>query len=307
MKQLRRLDVSAPQDTYARAKRCVLRSFDLTGAEFRALQRKRPELVVIDGEALLLALPFRGVAVDLCYAFPGRDAFVQQFSPMFERLLPAVRQEEAPLGFRFDLLDRSSRPYVEPVLTTHAFEVSREWMRMALVELPDAGPPRDKVASGFVLRAATPKDAETIAELDAAAFPIQFLTAGAVPSLMTKGRVFRILEETSTRRAAGLLMLRIDEAGVGHVSTLAVHPNEQRRGLGEALLRWALAWLRKEGVRRATLYVDTDNAPAIALYRKLGFAPADFGLSYRRPIDEEEVRQVVEKRRGSLIKFGGWR
>ena len=64
----------------------------------------------------------------------------------------------------------------------------------------------------------------------------------------------------------------------------------------------ALGWFRQEGLRRATLTVDTDNGPAIALYRKLGFAPAETGIDYRRPIDEEEVRQVLEKHRASHIR-----
>jgi ribosomal protein S18 acetylase RimI-like enzyme len=43
--------------------------------------------------------------------------------------------------------------------------------------------------------------------------------------------------------------------------------------------------------------VNTDNGGAIALYRKLGFVAAETGLDYRRPIDEEEVRQVLERQR----------
>ena len=80
-----------------------------------------------------------------------------------------------------------------------------------------------------------------------------------------------------------------------------MHPDWQRRGLGEAMVRWALGWFRGEGLRRADLTVSVDNAPAIALYRKLGFASGEMGLDYRRPIDEEEVRQVLEKHRTAHI------
>jgi ribosomal protein S18 acetylase RimI-like enzyme len=55
-------------------------------------------------------------------------------------------------------------------------------------------------------------------------------------------------------------------------------------------------------LRRATLTVNVDNGAAIALYRKLGFATVEIGLDYRRPIDEEEARQVLEKHRAPLIR-----
>jgi ribosomal protein S18 acetylase RimI-like enzyme len=44
-----------------------------------------------------------------------------------------------------------------------------------------------------------------------------------------------------------------------------------RRGLGEALLRAALAWAKASGLVWMDLGVFDDNAPAVALYRKLGF------------------------------------
>ena len=199
------------------------------------------------------------------------------------------------MGFRLTLTDAPSRPYLEPVLSVHAFELSREWIKMTLLELPEGSPP-EEIAPGFVLRPARPDDAEAIAELDAAAFPTPTRT------VQIEGRsLLRVLEESTSARAVGFLRLRPDETSVGHISDVAVHPRWQRRGLGEAMLRWALGWFRGEGLRRADLTVSVDNAPAIALYRKLGFASGEMGLDYRRPIAEEEVRQVLEKHRTAHI------
>jgi len=39
----------------------------------------------------------------------------------------------------------------------------------------------------------------------------------------------------------------------GWVDALAVHPHVQRRGLGAELLGWAVGWLKKRGVRKASL------------------------------------------------------
>ena len=301
MKQLRRLDVPTPQDPYLKAQRGVLRSMTLSESDFRTLEKERPDLIVVDEDAVLFGLP-HGPGMELHYAFPHRDAFVRRFPDMFLRLVAAVNQEQTPLGFRFRLTDRTSRPYLEPVLSAHAFEVIREWMVMALVELPERAAPNDAVAPGYTLRPARADDAEAISELDAAAFPTPVLSPEVVQDLASQAPALRVLEDAESGRAVGFLRLRHDAPGVGYISDLAIHPDCQRRGLGEATMRWALAWFRQEGLRRAALTVSVDNGPAIALYRKLGFTPQEMGLDYRRPIDEEEVRQVLEKHGATHIR-----
>ncbi len=57
---------------------------------------------------------------------------------------------------------------------------------------------------------------------------------------------------------------------LGFVASLAVQPASRRRGLGESLLRWACDELVRERGRIA-LWYDEDNAPAIAIYERLGF------------------------------------
>lgn len=301
MKQLRRLNVPTPQDPYLKAQRGALRSMTLSEAEFRTLEKERPNLIVAEQDAMLIGLP-HGPNIELHYAFPDRDAFVQHFPDMFQRLVAAVDQEQTPLGFRFRLTERTSRPYLEPVLFAHAFEVIREWMVMELVELPEGVPATDAVAPGYVLRPARPDDAEALAELDAAAFPMPVLSPEVVQDLASQAPALRVLEDVASSRAVGFLRLRHDAPGVGYISDLAIHPDCQRRGLGEATTRWALAWFRQEGLRRAALTVSVDNGPAVALYRKLGFTPQEMGLDYRRPIDEEEVRQVLAKHGATHIR-----
>jgi ribosomal-protein-alanine N-acetyltransferase len=300
MKQLRRIQVAPATDAYGKAQRGTLRYVALSEAEFRALERERRALVIVEGDAVLIGWPASG-AIDLQYAFPGHEAFARQFPAMLQRLLPAIHADEAPLGLRLRLTERSARPYIEPVLSAHAFEQTREWWRMTLAELPEAGPPADHLAPGFLLRPARPEDAEAIAEMDAASFPPPWLTPDTARALVARARLFRIVKDAGSGRAAGFLRLRTDAPGVGYVSDLAVHPDYWRRGLGEAMLRWAMGWFRSQGLKSAALQVNTDNSPAIALYRKLGFTAGEIGLDYRRPIDEEEVRQVLEKRRTEHI------
>lgn len=301
MKQLKRLD-AVPQDPYQRARRSLLRHFEMAEDAFRRLERERPDRIVTEGDAMLAASLAYGVFT-LNYAFPNRDAFARLFPDMLARMLPVLGQDEAPFGVRLRLTEASSRPYVEPILIAQAFELSREWLRMTLADLPDEVQPDGDVAPGFVLRPARPDDAEDIAAIDAAAFPISWNTPDAVRAAISDAVTLRVLEETSSGRVVGFLKLRTESPVAGYISDIALHPDHQRRGLGQAMMRWALGTFHAQGLRRAALTVSTDNAPAIALYRKLGFVASESGLDYRRPLDEDEVRQVLDKHRASHIRI----
>ena len=73
------------------------------------------------------------------------------------------------------------------------------------------------------------------------------------------------------------LMLITDE---GHVSTVAVDPAYQRRGIGALLLLDLHRHAVDSAVRAMTLEVRVSNTPAIALYRRFGYAPAGVRKDY---------------------------
>lgn len=61
------------------------------------------------------------------------------------------------------------------------------------------------------------------------------------------------------------------EANVGEVYVVGIDPAAQGGGLGKALTARGLRHLQEAGVAEVILYVEGDNAPALAVYRKLGF------------------------------------
>jgi len=292
MKAIRRLSADAPVDAYRKAQRGSLRRMPLSEAEFRVLERERPECIVVEGDAVLVAEP-RTDRIDLHYAFPDQAPFSKQFAPMLGRLAPRFTISDAPFGINLRLGDIKLRPAVEPALFAQAFEVTREWIRMELEQLPTAH--TAAFPEGFALRAATTSDVEAIVQLIYDSFEDPTVSPrGWAEAVVDNARLVRLLEGGSSR-AAGLVHLRPEDATTGYVSELAVHPDFQRRGLGEALMRWSLSWFRQQGLRRAALTTSPDNERAIALYRKLGFTVTEQGVDYRRSLDEDEVPQTLEK------------
>ncbi len=57
----------------------------------------------------------------------------------------------------------------------------------------------------------------------------------------------------------------------GGVDNVAVAPASQRRGIGRALLEYALTAIGREGASTVRLEVRASNHAAIALYQNLGF------------------------------------
>ncbi|TMD53901.1 MAG: ribosomal-protein-alanine N-acetyltransferase [Chloroflexi bacterium] len=84
------------------------------------------------------------------------------------------------------------------------------------------------------------------------------------------------------------LWLMVDEA---HITTIAMHPNYRRRGLGEFMLVSLIDIAYNIGAKWVTLEVRVTNHSAQNLYRKYGFHEA--GVRHRYYSDNNEDALIM--------------
>jgi ribosomal protein S18 acetylase RimI-like enzyme len=73
------------------------------------------------------------------------------------------------------------------------------------------------------------------------------------------------------KRYVGFSIGRCRSGGRGLVNGLAVHPDFRRQGIGRALLRTAIGYLKQHEMTEATIRVHPENDSALQLYYGEGF------------------------------------
>jgi ribosomal-protein-alanine N-acetyltransferase len=94
-------------------------------------------------------------------------------------------------------------------------------------------------------------------------------------------------------------------AGDAHITTLAVDPPWQRRGIGTRVLVALARAARERGVEQLTLEVRASNRAAQELYRRFGFTAAGVRRGYYADNGEDAIvmwaRGVGEPEYGDLL------
>ncbi|MDH7485636.1 MAG: ribosomal protein S18-alanine N-acetyltransferase [Anaerolineae bacterium] len=87
-----------------------------------------------------------------------------------------------------------------------------------------------------------------------------------------------------------------------HIGTIAVHPDWQRRGLGEWILLGVVEQAAALQAELVTLEVRISNAPAQALYHKLGFRVVGRRRHYYGDTGEDGLIMTLEGLRSSTVR-----
>ncbi len=200
----------------------------------------------------------------------------------------ALLQQTSSYDGELTAWSHGDHPAAARLAAAHGWDRVRDlWVmrRDAARPLPALEPP-----AGVVIRSFRDTDAPAIVAVNAAAFahhPEQ--------GSMDEDNLSRRMAEPWFD-PAGLLVAE-DESGVlgfhwtkqhdaehGEVYVVGVAPGAQGRGLGRLLTLAGLHHLARLGVAEVLLYVESDNAPAVAVYSRLGFehADADTHVQYLR-------------------------
>jgi mycothiol synthase len=91
-----------------------------------------------------------------------------------------------------------------------------------------------------------------------------------------------LLLRDGSGRLVGYDWVKVEAGAPGEIYVLGVAPEAAGAGLGRALLAAGLWRLRDRGCTEAELYVEGDNAAALALYRSAGFTDRSVDVHYRR-------------------------
>jgi len=100
-------------------------------------------------------------------------------------------------------------------------------------------------------------------------------------------------EGEGSEEILGYIIFWLVHDGV-HVLNVGTAPEARRRGVARALMDRAVALGRKKGARLSTLEVRRSNAPAVALYRSLGYREAGVRPGYYAEENEDAIVMTLE-------------
>lgn len=150
------------------------------------------------------------------------------------------------------------------------------------------GPPEpERVPDGVTIRTYTPADADDVIAVNARAFahhPEQGAMDRADFDRRTASAWFDpdgLFVAERDGRIIGFHWTKVED-GVGEVYVVGIDPEAQGGGLGSALTARGLRHLYEQGLEIVDLYVEGDNAPALTVYRKLGFTEHAKDVLYSR-------------------------
>ncbi|MBO0845312.1 MAG: mycothiol synthase [Nocardioides sp.] len=263
------------------------------------VDRVRAEAAAVDGaepvdEAALLALAHHGLRGHAMWAY-GDDGFaLLRGSSLDLAVAPSSRRHGVGTALAVAALaeapddvtawSHADDPAARVLADRFGFEAARELWVMER----DAAPVDVSSVEGVTIRSYRDSDADEVVRVNAAAFA-HHPEQGSMDAANLAERMAEPWFDPAGLLVAdsgsGLLAFhwtKQHSPEQGEVYVVAVDPAAQGRGLGKAITAAGLAHLASLGVHRIMLYVESDNAPAIATYSRLGFRHTSTHVQYAR-------------------------
>lgn len=138
------------------------------------------------------------------------------------------------------------------------------------------GNPRIKLLQRMELHSMTENDVDEVVELSRKTHKLPWSKVNFVEAL-ANGYSACVIRYNSELIAFCVLMFALDTA---HLSTIAVLPGLQCKGLGSYLLRWCERQIHRKSIEIITLETQLSNNAAIRFYEKHGFSRVGFRRAY---------------------------
>ena len=147
---------------------------------------------------------------------------------------------------------------------------------MTAVPAPQSVPRRAARAPAWRLRAALAEDHDALLELENRCFQYDRLSRRSCRHFLSTDTASCLVAEQAGRLLGYVLVLFHGRTALARLYSMAVAPDQQGQGLGRELLRAAEAAALDAGAALMRLEVNPGNAPAVSLYRSVGYA--DIGI-----------------------------
>ncbi len=203
---------------------------------------------------------------------PGRDDLGEEMSEFAEQELSARATRDDQIAT--DVWDCDARRAA--LLDARGYERNDPLHTVTVRSLDDV--PEPVLPDGFAVRAARgPNDAAGLAAVHAGSFESSWTTAEYAHLMATPGfdPARELVIVAPDGRFAAFCIVWFDERNAeGLFEPVGTHPDFRRLGLGRAVLAAGMQRMQAAGMRTATVFHDTDNPAAGALYAAVGFEPA---------------------------------
>ncbi|NLB90785.1 MAG: ribosomal protein S18-alanine N-acetyltransferase [Clostridiales bacterium] len=144
----------------------------------------------------------------------------------------------------------------------------------------------------LTIRRMTIEDAAAVYEIEKTCFTTPW-SLQSFQNEMTKNPVARYLVAQREGKIVGYAgaWLILEE---GHITNIALLPQERKKGIGEALARELMQYAANLGVEYLTLEVRKSNMAAQRLYEKIGFQKVGIRKKYYEDNGEDALLMVCE-------------
>jgi ribosomal protein S18 acetylase RimI-like enzyme len=233
------------------------------------------------------------------YEFADADSLRQHFPQLWQQLEPRLREAGATRKALLDYEDPQKRRWIEPVLVGQLFQADRPYVVLERARGTTLEP-----SGGVTVRPPTDVEYEQILVLLRAESFSELTDPNVLRDELSRSLWTGVIEAKG--KVGGFAHL-VEIDGIPYVEDVVVSEAHRDKGYGDALLRAALSWLDEKRAGPVRLYTDFERTAAMGLYKKHGFRQLHTGVTFKRPMGQREIDEILSRRRNTYSRWVGFR